>query len=47
MKASRFTEALKAFILSHVEGGTQVAEVCRKAGISERRSTIGARSTAG
>ena len=34
MKASRFTEAQKAFILNHGEKGTPVAEICRKAGIS-------------
>ena len=35
MKASKFTEAQKAFILRQVEEGTQVAEICRKAGISQ------------
>ncbi len=34
MKASKFTGALKAFIIKQVEDGTTVAEVCRKAGIS-------------
>lgn len=32
MKASRFTEAQKAFVLKQGEKGTPVAEVCRKVG---------------
>ena len=35
MKASKFTEAQKAFILKQGEQGTPVAEFCRKAGISQ------------
>jgi transposase-like protein len=35
MKASKFTEAQKAFILMQGEEGTAVAEICRKAGISQ------------
>jgi putative transposase len=35
MKASRFTDAQKAFIIKQGEDGTPVSEVCRKAGISE------------
>ncbi|KXV25780.1 transposase [Gluconobacter japonicus] len=35
MKASKFTEAQIAFVLNQAEGGTPVAEVCRKAGISD------------
>ena len=35
MKASKFTEAQKAFVLRQGEEGTPVAEICRKAGISE------------
>ena len=35
MKASRFTEAQKAFILQQGRDGMPVAEVCRKAGISQ------------
>jgi len=34
MKASRFTDAQKAFVLKKVEDGRTVAEVCREAGIS-------------
>ena len=34
MKASRFTDAQKAFILKQGEEGVPVAEVCRTAGIS-------------
>ena len=35
MKASKFTDAQKAFVIKQGEEGTPVAEVCRKAGISE------------
>lgn len=35
MKRSKFTEAQIAFILRQAEEGTAVAEVCRKAGISD------------
>lgn len=35
MKKTRFTEAQIAFVLRQAEEGTAVAEVCRKAGISE------------
>ena len=35
MKASRFSEAQKAFILKQVTEGMPVADVCRKAGISQ------------
>ena len=35
MKASRFSDAQKAFVLRQGEEGTPVAEVCRKAGISQ------------
>jgi len=35
MKASKFTEAQFAFVLKQADEGTSVAEVCRKAGISE------------
>jgi putative transposase len=34
MKASRFSEAQKAFILKQGAEGVPVAEICRKAGIS-------------
>ena len=34
-KALRFMEAQKAFILRQGEEGTPVAEICRKAGISQ------------
>ena len=33
MKASNFTDAQIAFIIKQSEGGTTVAEICRKAGI--------------
>ena len=35
MKASKFTDAQKAFIVKQGEDGTPVAEICRKAGISD------------
>ena len=35
MKASQFTDAQKAFIIKQGEGGMSVAEVCRRAGISQ------------
>lgn len=34
MKASKFSEAQKAFILKQGNDGMPVAEICRKAGIS-------------
>ncbi len=35
MKASKFTDAQKAFILRQGEDGMSVAEICRKADISQ------------
>jgi putative transposase len=35
MKASKFTEAQIAFVLRQAQDGTPLAEVCRKAGISD------------
>ena len=35
MKANKFSDAQKAFILKQGEEGTPVAEICRKAGISQ------------
>ena len=35
MKASKFTDAQKAFIIKQGDEGTPVAEICRKAGISQ------------
>jgi putative transposase len=35
MKRSKFTEQQIAFALHQAESGTQVADVCRKMGISE------------
>ena len=35
MKASRFSEAQKAFILKQAADGMPVADICRKAGISQ------------
>ncbi|MEY9181321.1 transposase-like protein [Bradyrhizobium sp. USDA 326] len=35
MKASKFSDAQKAFILKQCNDGVAVAEICRKAGISQ------------
>jgi putative transposase len=35
MKASKFTDAQKAFILKQGADGVPVADICRKAGISQ------------
>lgn len=35
MKKSKFTDAQIAFILRQADEGTAIAEVCRKAGVSE------------
>jgi len=35
MKVSKFTDAKKAFIVKQGNEGTTVAEICRKAGISQ------------
>ncbi len=35
MKASKFTESQIAFVLRQGDEGTAVAEICRKAGISQ------------
>ena len=35
MKASRFSDAQKAFILKQGTDGMPVADICRKAGISQ------------
>ena len=35
MKASKFSDGQKAFVLRQAEDGAPVAEVCRKAGISQ------------
>ena len=35
MKASKFTDAQKAFIMKQGEEGVPVSEICRKAGISQ------------
>ena len=35
MKASKFSDAQKAFILKQCSDGVPVADVCRKAGISQ------------
>jgi putative transposase len=35
MKASRFSDAQKAFILKQAEDGVPIGEVCRKVGISQ------------
>lgn len=35
MKASKFSDAQKAFVLKQGDDGVPVAEICRKAGISQ------------
>ena len=35
MKASKFTDSQKAFIIRQGDEGTPVVEICRKAGISQ------------
>ena len=35
MKASKFTDAQKAFVIKQGEEGAPVADICRKAGISQ------------
>ena len=35
MKASKFSDAQKAFVLKQGDEGVPVAEICRKAGISQ------------
>ena len=35
MKASKFSDAQKAFIIRQGDDGTSVEEICRKAGISQ------------
>ena len=47
MKTSRFSEQQIAFMLRQAEEGTAVAEVCRKAGISEATYYEWRKSTAG
>ena len=41
MKASKFTDAQKAFIIRQGEDGAPVAEICRKAGIGYRWRSAG------
>lgn len=42
MKASKFTDAQKTFILRQAEDGVPIGDICRKA---RRRITLGARNT--
>lgn len=35
MKASKFSDAQKAFVVKQGDDGVPVAEICRKAGISQ------------
>ncbi len=44
MKASKFSDAQKAFILKQGDDGVPVAEICRKAGISQAIGVSGSRS---
>ena len=45
MKASKFTDAQKEFIIRQGEDGTPVADICRKAGVSQQPTATGRRST--
>lgn len=47
MKASKFSDAQKAFILKQGGEGMPVAEICRKGGSARRRTSMGRRSTTG
>jgi len=47
MKASKFSDAQKAFILKQGSDGVAVADICRKAGISQAPISIGRRSSTG
>jgi hypothetical protein len=47
MKPSRFTEEQIIGILQEQEAGAATADICRKHGISTRRSTNGRPTTAG
>jgi len=47
MKASRFTDAQKAFVIKQGEDGTPVAEICRKAGMSRATYFAGKKKYAG
>ncbi len=47
MKASKFTDAQKAFVIKQDEEGTPVAEICRKAGISQATYFIWKKKYAG
>jgi putative transposase len=44
MKASKFSDAQKAFILKQGADGVPVADICRKAGISQATTSTGRRS---
>ena len=47
MKASKFTDAQKAFIIKQNEDGTSVAEVCQKAGTSQATFSNGKKKYGG
>jgi putative transposase len=47
VKASKFTEAPKGVVLKQGEEGTPVAEICRKAGLSEATFTYPSTTTSG
>lgn len=46
MKAPKFSDAQKAFILKQGADGIPVAEICRRAGIRQRPISTGKRNTA-
>ncbi len=41
MKASKFTDAQKAFIIRQGDDGTPVADICRKPASARRRTSLG------
>ena len=47
MKASQFSDAQKAFIIKQGDEGTPVADICRKAGISQATCFNGKKKYAG
>lgn len=47
MRASKFSDSQKAFILKQGDDGVPVAEICRKAGISQATYFAGRKKFAG
>ena len=47
MKASKFSDAQKAFILKQGSDGVAVADICRRLGSAKQPTSIGRRSSTG